>query len=109
MRGPAGNDAAECTCCEVVARVQLDLLLGLQGTKLVGHCASVRFQLLVIVLFVDDVGDSGAPQAVRINNEELTEIGYQTCGNVTGRSLCSRAGYIAPAHNDGAVVVAAVT
>ena len=55
MRGPAGNDAAECACCEVVARVQLDLLLGLQGTKLVGHCASVRFQLLVVVLFVDDV------------------------------------------------------
>ena len=56
MRGPAGNDAAECACCEVVARVQLDFLLGLQGTKLVGHCAcDVRFQLLVVVLFVDDV------------------------------------------------------
>lgn len=38
MRGPARDDAAECACCEVVAGVQLDLLLGSQGTKLVGHC-----------------------------------------------------------------------
>jgi hypothetical protein len=38
VRGPARDDAAECACCEVVARVQLDLLLGLQGTKLIGHC-----------------------------------------------------------------------
>ena len=38
VRGTARNDAAESACCEVVARVELYFLLGLEGAEFVCHC-----------------------------------------------------------------------
>ena len=56
MRGSTRNDTTERACCEVVPRVQLNLLLGPHCAKFVRHCfvceASIAFYRSMVGLIV---------------------------------------------------------
>jgi hypothetical protein len=65
VRRPTRDDTTNRACCEVVARVELDLLLGLQLTEFVCHCvvceASIARYRGAVGLIMTSRAACGAP------------------------------------------------